>query len=197
MTPHWPQVPSSVARRADTVAMFRALNWTLGETVRRLPFWVFVAFVVLLTMVAERWLVPGRATAVVIAGTSVLAVAYTFLVCVMALVLTRSRSRLCLISADRDAVIGLRLVAVRGGEQLVLAHHVARRLGRGDGRRLRYAVAPYLADHLARHPELSLRFTAATSGMLADYLTETRQWAPESDGWKYDVVGRRVVVHRR
>lgn len=197
MTPPWPQVPSSVARPAGTAAMFRALNWTLVETMRHLPFWVFVAFVVLLTTVAERWLVPGRAAAVVIAGTSVLAVAYTLLVGVMALVLTRSRSRLCLISADRDAVIGMRLVADRDGGQLVLAHHVARRLGRGDGERLRSAVAPYLAEHLARYSELSLRFTAVTPGMLADYLAVTRQWAPESDGWKYDVVGRRVTVRHR
>lgn len=197
MTPHWPQVPSTVARPAGIIAMFRALNWTLVENMRRPAFWVFVTVVVLLTMVAERWLVPGRAVAVVVAGTSVLAVAYTLLMCVMALVLARSRSRLCLISADRDAVIGLRLVADRDGEQLVLAHHVARRLGRGDGGRLRRAVAPYLAEHLARHPELSLRFTAVTPGMLAAYLAETRQWAPESDGWKYDVVGRRLTVRRR
>lgn len=106
--PHWPQVPSSVAGPAGTAAMFRALNWTLVETVRRLPFWVFVAVVVLLTTVTERWLVPGRAAAVVVTGASVLAVAYAILVCVMAPVLTGSRSRLCLISADHDAVVGQR-----------------------------------------------------------------------------------------
>jgi hypothetical protein len=29
------------------------------------------------------------------------------------------------------------------------------------------------------------------------YLAETRQWAPESDGWTYDVVGRRVTMRRQ
>ncbi|MDQ1308035.1 MAG: hypothetical protein QG671_3869 [Actinomycetota bacterium] len=177
--------------------MFQALNWTLVEIVRHLPFWVFVTLGVLLTTVTEHYLIPGRAAAVVIAGACVLTVAYTFLMWVMALVLTRSRSRLCLISASRDSVIGMRLTTNREGEQLVLAHHLARRLGQGNGKRLRRAVAPYLAEHLARHPELSLRFTAATPGMLTNYLAETRQWVPEDDGWTYDIADRSVTIRRR
>jgi hypothetical protein len=194
--PRWPQVPSTLARPASTGEAFRALNWTLAENVRHSPFWIFVVLVVVLTTIAERWLVPGRAADVVITGTSVLAVAYLIFVCVLALVLTRSPARLCLISAGQDAVIGLRLITDHDGVQLVLAHHVARRLGRGHGKRLRDAVAPYLAEHLARHPELSLRFKAATPGLLADYLAEIRQWAPTSDGWKHDVTGHRVIVRR-
>ena len=162
--------PAAVARPASTPEVWRALHWTVLDSARRGSFWVTVAGGLTLLAVVEQYLSPGHAPWVTLLVVPSVVVGHALVVLGAALLLVRRHD--VLLAADGSAMIALRHSDTPGGRVLRLTDHVARRVGDGSGRRLRAALAPHLADHVAAAGITTVRLTGITPAMTERYAAE-------------------------
>ncbi|MCE0540352.1 hypothetical protein LWF15_33150 [Kineosporia rhizophila] len=153
--------------------------WTLFAWARNPRTWLLVAGAAVLAILfpVAAWI------------TLALVVGYFPVMALVSAYITFSGSWNLLIDEQRTAVIGLRTWHHDGAVQLILDSHLARRVGSGQGRRLRETLAPDLAKTMAHHPGTVVRFRAGNPRLAAVYGAELRAALPETDGWSHHLDG--------
>ncbi|GAB3259147.1 hypothetical protein [Kineosporia babensis] len=195
-------VTAGKVRLASYGETWRALTlWMLGTAVRNWPTWGLVVGTGALVWFADVALFgryfPALPFLTIAAGLLALAVTlyWPVMTAATAYVFFDRRSVL-LIDDAGSALIGLRVKGDEDQVELSLHSHIARRVGAGQGRRLREELVQNLPSLLARHPGAVVRFGAQNERLAEVYAEELAAALPPSDGWQLYRTGLKGEVRR-
>ncbi|GAB3243409.1 hypothetical protein [Kineosporia babensis] len=123
-------------------------------------------------------------------------VAYALVMAVVGWRAVHTFDRVLFSADDPRALIGADIRAE--GDQLlvILNNHVARRIGFGDGSRLRGLLGARLGTALAQHPKVTVQFTAQNDRLARTYFEDLTAALPAEDGWVHNLSGRTGTARR-